>query len=127
MIHPKHQRIHTAETVRIDSHAATTLQYIRNSMEAATAKAEAAAKPVKTRKLSFKDTQELAGMEAKIHEVEAEIARIEGLFATPDFHRNHAVQSKQLVVDLEKHRENLTQLFARWEELEALKVAVEKV
>jgi ATP-binding cassette subfamily F protein uup len=95
--------------------------------KAATAKAEAAAKPVKTRKLSFKDTQELAGMEAKIHEVEAEIARIEGLFATPDFHRNHAVQSKQLVVDLEKHRENLTQLFARWEELDALKVAVEKV
>jgi len=37
VIHPKHQRIHTAETVRIDSHAATTLQYIRNSMEAATA------------------------------------------------------------------------------------------
>jgi len=95
--------------------------------KAATAKAEAAAKPVKKGKMSFKETQELAGMEAKIHEVEAEIARIEGLFATPDFHRNHAVQSKQLVVDLEKHRENLTQLFARWEELEALKVAVEKV
>ena len=97
--------------------------------KAAAAKAEAAAKPaaVKTRKLSFKETQELAGMETKIHEVEAEIARIEGLFATPDFHRNHAVQSKQLVVDLEKHRENLTHLFARWEELEALKVAVEKV
>jgi len=95
--------------------------------KAAAAKAEAAAKPVKKGKMSFKETQELAGMETKIHEVEAEIARIEGLFATPDFHRNHAVQSKQLVVDLEKHRENLTQLFARWEELEALKVAVEKV
>jgi len=89
------------------------------------AKSETAAKAGKARKMSFKETQELAGMEAKIHEVEAEIARIEGLFATPDFHRNHATQSKQLVVDLEAHRESLTKLFARWEELEALKAAVE--
>ena len=95
--------------------------------KAATAKTEAAAKPVKTRKLSFKETQELAGIEGEIHGVEAEIARIEGLFATPDFHRNHAAQSKQLVVDLERHRENLGRLFARWEELEALKTAAEKV
>ena len=79
----------------------------------------------KTRKMSFKETQELAGMEAKIHEVEAEIARIEGLFATPDFHRTNAAQSKQLIVDLEAHRATLTQLFARWEALEALRVTVE--
>jgi len=97
--------------------------------KAAAAKSEAAAKSAKdgkARKMSFKETQELAGMEAKIHEVEAEIVRIEGLFATPDFHRTHAVQSKQLVVDLESHRENLTQLFARWEVLEALRVAAEQ-
>jgi ATP-binding cassette subfamily F protein uup len=93
--------------------------------KAVTAKTEATAKPAKTRKMSFKETQELAGMEAKIHGMEAEIARIEGLFATPDFHRTHAVQSKQLIVDLEVHRETLTKLFARWEELEALKATVE--
>ena len=95
--------------------------------KAATAKTEAtAAKAGKARKMSFKENQELAGMEAKIREVESEIARIEGLFATPDFHRTHAAQSKQLILDLEAQRESLTQLFARWEVLEALKVAVEK-
>ena len=94
--------------------------------KAAAAKSEAEAKKAKARKMSFKETQELAGMEEKIHGVEAEIARIEALFATPDFHRNQAAQSKQFVVDLEAHRENLTRLFARWEELEALKAAVEK-
>jgi ATP-binding cassette subfamily F protein uup len=90
------------------------------------AKSEAAAKTGKTRKMSFKETQELAGMEAKIHAVEAEIARIEGLFATPDFHRTHAAQSKQLVVELEAAKENLTKLFARWEALEAINAAAEK-
>jgi ATP-binding cassette subfamily F protein uup len=90
------------------------------------AKNEAAGKKGKARKLSFKETQELAGMEARIHEVEAEIARIEGLFAAPDFHHTHAAQSKQLILDLEAHRETLTKLFARWEVLEALKAAVEQ-
>ena len=94
--------------------------------KAAAAKQEAAAKAAKTRKMSFKETQELAGMEARIHEVETEIARIEGLFATPDFHRTHAAQSKQLLADLAAARERLTQLFARWEELEALQAAVAK-
>jgi ATP-binding cassette subfamily F protein uup len=93
--------------------------------KAAAAKNEGAAKTGKARKMSFKETQELAGMETKIHEAEAEIARIEGLFATPDFHRIHATQSKQLVVELEAAKENLTKLFARWEALEAIKLAAE--
>jgi len=94
--------------------------------KAVAAKNAAAAKTGKARKLSFKETQELAGMEARIHEVETEIARIEGLFAAPDFHHTHAAQSKQLILDLETHREALTKLFARWEVLEALKAAVEQ-
>src|ERR1019366_5035678 len=38
----------------------------------------AAATPARPRKLSFKETRELEGMEAQIHAVDAEIARIEG-------------------------------------------------
>jgi ATP-binding cassette subfamily F protein uup len=82
-----------------------------------------AAKSSKTRKLSFKETRELEGMEAQIHGVEAEIARIEGLFAAPDFHRTHAAQTNDLNVQLAKAKENLTKLFARWEELEAIRLA----
>ena len=40
--------------------------------------------------------RELEGMEAQIHAVEAEVARIEGLFADPEFFRKHATQVNQL-------------------------------
>ena len=52
-----------------------------------------ATKPAKPRKLSFKKACELEGMEAQIHGVDAEIARIKGLFASPDFHRTHTTQT----------------------------------
>ena len=81
--------------------------------------------PAKPRKMSFKETRELEGMERAIHEVEAEIARIENLFAAPDFHRTHAKQTDQLVADLATAKENLVKLFSRWEELEAIKSRAE--
>ncbi|HET7624771.1 MAG TPA: ABC-F family ATP-binding cassette domain-containing protein [Verrucomicrobiae bacterium] len=82
-----------------------------------------AAKTEKPRKLSFKETRELEGMEERISEVEAEIARIESLFASPEFHRTHATQTSQLVADLAEAKENLAKLYARWEELEAIRLA----
>jgi ATP-binding cassette subfamily F protein uup len=50
-----------------------------------------------------------------------QIARIEALFASPDFHRTHAGQTNQLKADLAATKERLAQLNARWEELEAIK------
>ena len=79
----------------------------------------------KLRKLSFKEQRELEGMEAKIHAIDAEIARIEGLFATPDFHRTHATQTPQLTAALAAAKEQLPLLYARWEELEAIKAQSE--
>ena len=86
----------------------------------------AAAKPARPRKLSFKETRELAGMEAQIHAVDAEIARIEGLFVSPDFHRTYAAQTPQLNADLAAAKKNLAKLYARWEELEAIKSAADR-
>src|SRR5215469_16326457 len=82
--------------------------------------------PAKPRKMSFKEMRELEGMEAALHAVEAEIMRIENLFAAPDFHRTHAKQTDQLVADLAGAKENLAKLFSRWEELEAIKSSAEK-
>ncbi len=48
----------------------------------------AATKIIKPRKLSFKEQRELEGMEAQIHALEAEVTRIEGLFADPNFSAN---------------------------------------
>ena len=62
-------------------------------------------------------------MEARILEVEGEIARIEDLFASPDFHRTHATQTNDLKAELETARARRADLYARWEELEALRLA----
>ena len=84
---------------------------------------EAATKPTKPRKLSFKEQRELDGMEAQIHAVEAEVARIEGLFADPEFFRKHAAKVNQLTTELDTAKENVTKLYARWEALETIKAA----
>jgi len=48
------------------------------------------------------------------------------LFIQPDFHRKHATQMNQLKDQLEAAKNNITQLYARWEELEAVKLAAER-
>jgi len=84
----------------------------------------AAATPkAKPRKLSFKEQRELDGMETQIHAVEAEVARIEGLFADPEFFRKKAAKVNELAAELNAAKENVTKLYARWEELEAIKTA----
>ncbi|MBI5773348.1 MAG: ABC-F family ATP-binding cassette domain-containing protein [Verrucomicrobia bacterium] len=93
------------------------------SRKAAAAKGTNASRPAKPRKLTFTEQHELDGMEAKIHAVEAEVARIEGLFAQPDYFRKHAAQASQLTGELDAAKENLTRLYARWEALEAVRTA----
>ncbi len=85
------------------------------------AAAKEPAKQSKPRKLSFKENRELEGMEEEIHAAEVEVARIEELFASPDFHRTHATQTNELLAQLAAAKEKVTQLYARWEELEAIR------
>lgn len=85
-----------------------------------------ATKTAKGRKLSFKEQRELEGIEAEIHTVEAEVTRIEGLFADPEFFRKHATQVNKLTDELEAAKANVVKLYARWEDLEAIKAASEK-
>ncbi|MSU62235.1 MAG: ABC transporter ATP-binding protein [Pedosphaera sp.] len=82
-------------------------------------------KGTKARKLSFKEQRELQCMEEQIHAVEAEVARIEGLFAQPDFFRKHAAQVNQLTDELDTAKANVTRLYARWEVLESIRAAAE--
>jgi ATP-binding cassette subfamily F protein uup len=89
------------------------------------ARVAAMPKSTKARKLSFKEARELEGMEAQIHAVEAEVARIEGLFSNPVFFRKHAAQVNQLTEELETAKKNASKLYSRWEELEAIKAAAE--
>jgi ATP-binding cassette subfamily F protein uup len=77
--------------------------------------------PAKPAKLSFKLARELASIEPQILATEEEVARIERLFASPDFHRTHATQTNELLAELAAARAKTARLYARWEELEALK------
>jgi ATP-binding cassette subfamily F protein uup len=79
----------------------------------------------KARKLTWKEIKELEGMEARILAIEEEIGRIEDLFASPDFHRTHATQTNELKAEIETAKSSLAELYARWEELEALRLASE--
>ena len=97
------------------------------SLNKKAAQTQAAAAQKKSRKLSFKETRELEGMEAQIHAVEAEVARIEGLFANPEFFRKHATQVNQLTHELDAAKAKVTELYTRWEQLEAIRAAAAAV
>ncbi|HTI69351.1 MAG TPA: ABC-F family ATP-binding cassette domain-containing protein [Candidatus Limnocylindria bacterium] len=80
-----------------------------------------APKQSKQRKLSFKEQQELSGIEEAIRLAELEVERIEGLFLAPDFQKNYGGRVEQVKRDLASAKANSARLFARWEELEQLK------
>lgn len=81
--------------------------------------------PVKRRKLSYKEQEELGSMESTILKIEGRIHEIETLFADPDFHRKHGQQTVELHQEIEISKAKLAKLFKRWEELEALKTEAE--
>lgn len=85
-----------------------------------------ASKPATGRKLTWKETRELEGMEQQILEAEGEVARLEETFANPDFHRLHGQQSASLLAQLQAAKDNVSKLYQRWTELEALNKAARK-
>jgi ATP-binding cassette subfamily F protein uup len=82
---------------------------------------DATANAGRSRRLSFKETRELEGMEAAILAVEENIARIEALFVEPDFHRKHGSRTSELTAELAAEKERVLQLYERWQELEAIR------
>jgi ATP-binding cassette subfamily F protein uup len=79
-----------------------------------------AAKP---RKLKYKEERELEGMEATILAAENEVVRIEATFAAPDFPAQYSGDWRDLEAQLEAARSAVARLYARWEELAAIKSA----
>jgi len=73
------------------------------------------------RKMSFKETKEWENIEGVITEAESNIARIEQMFASADFHRQFGQRGTELTAELEAEKTRLAKLYARWEELESLR------
>lgn len=75
----------------------------------------------KQKKLSYKDSLELEGIEEKITQAETDIENIEKIFSSPDFFEKHAANTNELNQKLEEAKHIVKKLYERWEELENLK------
>lgn len=83
----------------------------------------AGSKAAKPRKLSFKEQRELEGIEAVIQVAEAEVTEREAQFVDPEFVRKNGARMQALLAELETSKAKVAVLYARWEELEAVRAA----
>lgn len=74
-------------------------------------------------KLKWKEERELEGMEEAILEAEEAVAELEETLNDPSFYVKNAEKAVAMTADLEKQKESTKNLYARWEELEAIRVA----
>jgi len=72
------------------------------------------------RKLTFKERQELAGMEAAITAAEHEVSELEATLSDPGVFKDRPTEVQTLVARLDGARAEVERLFARWQELEAI-------
>jgi len=75
----------------------------------------------KTRKLTWKEERELEGMEATILTAEENLAVLESQLNDPDFHLHSAHKVSETATAMETQRLAIEQLYARWEQLNAIK------
>lgn len=73
------------------------------------------------RKMSWKEERELEGMEALIAKEETALSDLENQLADPAFYVAHGPRIAEYIRQAEAMREGVAALYARWEELEALK------
>jgi ATP-binding cassette subfamily F protein uup len=72
------------------------------------------------RKRTFKEKQELAGMEAAIEAAERRVRELEATLSDPAVFKDRATEVQQLIAELDGARVEVERLFARWQELEAI-------
>jgi len=82
-------------------------------------------KTPKLRKLNAKEKQELADSPAKIEALETEQTALTTKMADPDFYANEADKVPAIKARLEAIEAETQEVFARWEELEAIQTAAE--
>jgi ATP-binding cassette subfamily F protein uup len=80
-----------------------------------------AAPPTAKRKLTFKEKQELEGIEAAISTAESKVATLQAELEDPTIYKTRAAEVPALVAALDAARTDVDRLYARWQELDALK------
>ncbi len=79
---------------------------------------------VKPRKLSFKETRELEGIEALILTAEEKVESLDTTLNDPSFYITRSQEAEGLLAQLEVAKADVARLYARWEELEAVRAAM---
>ncbi len=111
-------------------HFMTYEQWNDARLKKTTSKSNAGARPSASKKartaptpgrLTYKDQREYDGMEAAILEAETEVERLEVEAATPAVANDH-VRAAEAYRELSDAQERVRKLYARWAELEALKL-----
>jgi ATP-binding cassette subfamily F protein uup len=91
---------------------------------AASVKTGSSERPIiaqRARKLKWSEAQELEAIEAKILAAEQDVVQIESQFADPDVYTKHFQDWQTVEAQLRTARENVSQLYSRWEELERIR------
>jgi ATP-binding cassette subfamily F protein uup len=78
-------------------------------------------KPAATRKLSYKEQQEFAGMEGVILKKEDRVAELETTLGDPEFYSKRANDAATVNAEMETLKLEVARLYARWEALEKFK------
>ena len=73
------------------------------------------------RKLSFKEKQELDGIEAAISTAESKTAALQAELEDPAIYKTRAAEVPAMVAALDAARAEVDRLYARWQELEGLR------
>jgi len=79
----------------------------------------------KPRKLTFKEQRELENIEATILAAETRVTDLDATLNDPAFYVTRSQEASAKITELEEARKEVTRLYARWEELEAVKAAFE--
>lgn len=82
-------------------------------------------RPDRPRKLTFKETAELEGMEELILETEAEAETLAAKLNDPEFQAQHYEEIENMAADLQALQARIAQMYERWEELEAIRLGGE--
>jgi len=72
------------------------------------------------RKLTFKERQELAGIEGAIGAAEQKVSELEATLSDPTVFKDRPTEVQALVAALDAARVEVERLFARWQELDAI-------
>ena len=73
------------------------------------------------KKLTFKEKQELEGIEAAISTAETKVATLQAELEDPTIYKTRSAEVPALVAALDAARAEVDRLYARWQELEALR------